>query len=153
MKRYLLDTGLLLGFTREAAWAINTRNTLSLADYETMVFTSVICHGEILALAEKNGWGSNKRNRLEKLLDEIPRLDISRKEIIHAYASIDAWTHGNSVIAPKNAPPPKPAAPMKQNDMWIAATAHVSGATLISTDDDFTHLDKIWLTFVYVPPK
>ena len=46
MKRYLLDTGLLLGFARRAPWAINARETLDLGDPETMVFTSVICQGE-----------------------------------------------------------------------------------------------------------
>lgn len=152
MKRYLLDTGLLLGFARRAPWAINARETLDLGDPDTMVFTSVICQGEILALAEKNGWGTNRRGRLEQLLDQIPRLDISRKEITGAYAQIDAWTHGNSVGAPNNAPPPTPAIPMKQNDLWIAATAYASGATLLSTDKDFEHLHGIWIKYVYVPP-
>jgi len=153
MNRFLLDTGLLLGFSRNAPWAIGARETHGLGDPETMVFTSIICQGEILALAEKNGWGINRRDRLEQLLDQIPRLDISRKEIIDAYALIDAWTHGNSVEAPNNAPPPRPAVPMKQNDMWIAATAHASGATLLSTDKDFVHLHEIWLTLIYVPPE
>lgn len=117
-----------------------------------MVFTSVICQGEILALAEKNGWGTNKRGRLEQLLDQIPQLGISHKETIGAYAQINAWTHGNSVVAPNNAPPPRPAIPMKQNDMWIAATAHASGAKLVSTDNDFEHLDNNWIKFVYAPP-
>jgi len=153
MQRYLLDTGLLLGFTRRAPWAIKARERLDLGDTETMVFTSVICQGEILALAEKNGWGANKRGRLEQLLDQIPRLDISRKEIISAYALINAWTHGNSSMSPPIASPPRPAVPMTQNDMWIAATAYASGATLVSTDKDFTHLNEIGIIFAYVPPE
>ena len=153
MKRYLLDTGLLLGFIREAPWAIQARESLSLGNPETMVFTSVICQGEILALAEKNGWGVGKRTRLEQQLNQIPGLDIRRKEVLHAYARIDAWTHGKSVRAPNNAPPPKPAFPMKQNDLWIAASTHASGAILVSTDGDFSHLDSIWLPFVNILPK
>ena len=66
MTRFLLDTNLLLGFTREAPWAIRTRAEFNLGDPETMVFTSVICQGEILALAEKNGWGSNNRVRIDE---------------------------------------------------------------------------------------
>ena len=153
MKRYLLDTGLLLGFTRKAPWAMAARETLDLGDPETMVFTSVICQGEILALAEKNGWGSSRRGGLEQLLDQVPRLDIARKTIIGAYALIDAWTHGTSPMSPNSAPPPKPAVPMKQNDIWIAATAHASGATLVSTDKDFFHLNQVWLNLIYVPPE
>ena len=36
---------------------------------------------------------------------------------------------------------------MSKNDLWIAATAHVSQAALLSTDKDFAHLDKIWFDF------
>ena len=109
-----------------------------------MVYTSVICQGEMLALAEKNGWGHKKRTRLEQVLNGVPTLGISRRVILDAYARIDAWTHGQTVASPNNSPPPKPAVSMKQNDLWIAATAHASGATLLSTDTDFQHLDGIW---------
>ena len=150
MTRFLLDTNLLLGFTRKAPWAIRARAEYNLGNRETMVFTSVICRGEILALAEKNGWGSEKRTRLEQVLNGVPTLDINRRTISDAYARIDAWTHGKSVTSPQNAPPPKPAVPMKQNDLWIAATAHASGAALLSTDTDFRHLDDIWFKFIHV---
>ena len=153
MTRFLLDTNLLLGFTREAPWAIRARAEFRLGDRETMVFTSVICRGEILALAEKNGWGRKKRTHLEQVLNEVPTLDISRRTILDAYARIDAWTHGKPVSSPQNVPPPKPAVPMKQNDLWIAATAHVSGAVLLSTDADFGHLDDIWIEFIYLNQK
>ena len=39
---------------------------------------------------------------------------------------------------------------MTQNDLWIAATAHVSKTKLLSTDKDFNHLNGIWLESVYV---
>ena len=153
MARFLLDTNLLLGFIREAPWAIRARNEFDLGDRDSMVFTSIICQGEILALAEKRGWGTNQRARLEDVLAQIPTLDISRQTILTGYALIDAWTHGKAVASPQNAPPPKPAVGMAQNDPWIAATAHASGATLLSTDKDFEHLHKIWFDFIYVDPK
>lgn len=39
---------------------------------------------------------------------------------------------------------------MGQNDMWIAATAKATGATLLTTDRDFDHLQgehirRVWL--------
>ena len=83
-----------------------------------MVFTSVICQGEILALAEKNGWGSNRRTHLEQILNEVPTLDISTRTILGAYA-----------------------------------TAHVSGAALLSTDTDFRHLDSVWFKFIHVSQR
>ena len=42
---------------------------------------------------------------------------------------------------------------MKQNDIWIATTAHVSDAVLLSTDKDFEHLNDVWLKFIYVDQK
>ena len=39
---------------------------------------------------------------------------------------------------------------MTQNDLWIAATAHESQATLLSLDKDFEHLKETWLKFHYV---
>ena len=151
--RFLLDTNLLLGFTRKAPWAVQARAEFKLGDPETMVFTSVVCQGEILALAEKNGWGSNRRTHLERILAEVPALDIGERTMLDAYARIDAWTHGKPVASPQRAPPPKPAVSMKQNDLWIAAAAHVSRAALLSTDTDFRHLDSTWFRFIHVSPR
>lgn len=153
MKRFLLDTNLLLGFIREAPWAIQARAEFKLGNQDVVAFTSVVCQGEILALAEKNGWGSGKRTRLENVLDGVPTLDVGNERILDAYARIDAWTHGNPVTSPRNTPPPKPAVPMKQNDIWIAATAHASGSALLSTDTDFMHLHDIWFSFAYIDQK
>ena len=39
---------------------------------------------------------------------------------------------------------------MGKNDLWIAATAHASGAVLVTTDKDFDHLHGIWLNREFV---
>lgn len=150
MALFLLDTNMLLGFSRQAPWAVRAHAEFGLGKPETTTFTSIICRGEMLALAEKNGWGAKRRSRMEAILDRFPTLDISRRPIVDAYARIDAWTHGRSVPSPVDALPPKPAVPMKQNDIWIAATAHASKATLLSTDRDFEHLNGTWLDFRHV---
>ena len=36
---------------------------------------------------------------------------------------------------------------MGKNDLWIAATAHASGAILLSTDGDFEHLASVWFRY------
>lgn len=102
-RRYLLDTGLLLGLTRRARWARYTVDHLRLDSPEVLSYTSAICHGEILALAEKRGWGT-KRMELEQVLRDLPRLDINRTPILSAYALIDAWTHGGRVDSPGTLP-------------------------------------------------
>ncbi|MDE0271988.1 MAG: hypothetical protein OXP11_12355 [Gammaproteobacteria bacterium] len=87
---------------------------------------------------------------MEEVLDRLPIIDINNQTILQAYAQIDAWTHGRAVVSSTGAPPPRPAKPMGQNDLWIAATAHVTQFTLLSTDNDFLHLDRQWLNFLYV---
>jgi tRNA(fMet)-specific endonuclease VapC len=42
---------------------------------------------------------------------------------------------------------PHPARKMGKNDLWIAATTAIYNATLLSTDNDFTHLDGVFITF------
>jgi predicted nucleic acid-binding protein len=42
---------------------------------------------------------------------------------------------------------------MGKNDLWIAATASVQSATLITTDKDFDHLNGVFLPVIYVDPK
>jgi predicted nucleic acid-binding protein len=40
---------------------------------------------------------------------------------------------------------------MGKNDLWIAATAHVLGASLLTTDKDFAHLHSVFVDLVEVP--
>ncbi len=45
---------------------------------------------------------------------------------------------------------PTPGRPMGKNDLWIAATAKVSGLTLLTTDADFDHLHPAHLNRIRV---
>ena len=107
-----------------------------------------------LHLRKKEVGEKKRRGRLEEVLDEFPTVDINQKNILNAYALIDAWTHGKHLdFAEHDFPPPKPAISMSKNDLWIAATAYASNATLLSTDKDFAHLHDKWINFVYIDPK
>lgn len=150
MKRVLLDTGMLVGLMREAPWALKADADLGLSGPESLAFTSVVCRGELLALAEKRGWGAGKRGKMESVLDRFPTIGINRPSILSAYALIDAWTRGTAVRSPGDAPPPRPAIPMAKNDLWVAATAHAGQALLVSTDGDFTHLHGVWFKFALI---
>jgi len=150
MRRFLLDTNILLGLARGASWARRVYDQFSLGDPAVISFTSVVCIGEIFSIAERNGWGPKKRTNLERTLAELPDLPIKDPDILRAYAQIDAWSRGIPVVAPGGAAPPRPAVRMSKNDLWIAATAHVTGAILLSTDRDFGHLDGVWLRYEYV---
>ena len=147
MRRFLLDTNILLGLARGAPWARWAYSHFGLGDSEVIYYTSVVCVGELLVLAEKFGWGQQRRIRLDRLLEEWPALPIKDPGILNAYALIDAWSSGKQVTAPGGASPPKSAVNMGKNDLWVAATAHATGAALLSTDRDFEHLDGVWLQY------
>lgn len=146
MNRFLLDTNILLGLTRAAPWAEWVYTHYEMIRPECVVFTSVICKGEMFALAEKRGWEAKKRTNLDAVLGEFPSIELNRTEILHAYARIDAWTHGKMPSGKKSSPPvPRPAVAMNQNDLWIAATAYATNAKLLTTDKDFEHLRGAWI--------
>jgi len=64
---------------------------------------------------------------MNKLVENLVVEDINSPEILSAYAEID---HA-SRIGGRN---------MGKNDVWIAATAKVAGAKLLTTGTDFEHL-------------
>ncbi|MDM8560675.1 hypothetical protein [Candidatus Parabeggiatoa sp. HSG14] len=60
-------------------------------------------------------------------------IELNLEGIIDNYAQIDYFLEKKI----------KPAHPMGQNDMWIAATATTLGAWLMTTDNDFDHFPNL----------
>ncbi len=75
----------------------------------------------------------------EKMLDFLTIVPIPYKSILAAYVEIDDYSRRNGRI-------------MGKNDVWIAATARVAGATILTTDRDFDHLHPHLITREYVAP-
>lgn len=69
-------------------------------------------------------------------------IDINTKDIINRYAEIDAFSQGRLNRRKSNFT----ARNMGKNDIWIAATASVLDATLLTTDNDFDHLHGEFLS-------
>jgi predicted nucleic acid-binding protein len=91
----------------------------------------------MLSLARQFAWGTGKVDRLKELLDQIVWVDINHPQILDAYAEID-----NACIAAGRK--------LGENDAWIAATAKVSGATLLTTDRDFDPLQGAYLNRILI---
>jgi tRNA(fMet)-specific endonuclease VapC len=77
---------------------------------------------------------------LHALLLELVIVDINREPIIDHYVEID---HRSRSVGRK----------MNQNDLWIAASAAATGATLLTTDRDFDHLDPSIVRSVWIDPQ
>ena len=92
---------------------------------------SIVTHGELFALGDRLSWGAGKMAVLEKALGEFVTVDVAGRRIVEAYREIERF----------NASVPAGAVKMGKNDIWIAATAIVTGLALITSDRDFLHLN------------
>lgn len=66
-------------------------------------------------------------------------VELQHPSVIEAYVAVDDYSQTSG-------------RPMGQNDLWIAAYAKASGATLLTTDTDFGHLDPDHLTVEWIDP-
>ncbi len=148
MMIYLLDTNILVGYIRGSDYAKYVEKKFNLFDPDNISVISIISIAEIKSLAYKFGWGSKKKEVMNDLLKAIPTVKIDSDKIIDVYAEIDAYNHLKHPTI-KN-PLGTSTKIIQQNDIWIAATAHTINATLISTDNDFSHLDNVFINFVYI---
>jgi tRNA(fMet)-specific endonuclease VapC len=138
--RYLLDTNILLAYARGGDLGQWVEATYQLRVSPTMPLVSIVTVGEIWALADKLNWGDPRKRMVADLLQLLVAIPLETTGVIEAYARIDA--HNQRI-----------GRPMGQNDMWIAATAHATQATLLTTDSDFDHLNPGFLTHHWINPK
>lgn len=138
----MFDTNILLLFVRESEIIQRIKKIFNPFGAPNRAVISVVNVGEIRAISLRNKWGNRKIERLEDLLSRFVIADINDEEIINRYAEIDAFSQGRLESKKSNFT----ARNMGKNDIWIAATASVLDATLLTTDNDFNHLHDEFLS-------
>lgn len=139
--RYLLDTNILLAYVRWQALAQYIEATYQLGTRQPTPIISIVSEAEIRVLAVQNQWGAFKRRMLEeKMLDFLSIVPIPYKDVLAAYIEVDDYSRRNGRV-------------MGKNDVWIAATARVEQATILTTDRDFDHLHPHLVLREYVDPN
>jgi len=131
---YLLDTGVVLHYSRKSPVYETIENRYQLTKSRFRPMVCVVSLGEIRAIAYRRNWGDKRRGELDAFLSSLVGIDISDGKIIEAYARISAHATANGW-----------ALHSQKNDLWIAATAHVTGATLLTTDKDFTEAHGVFI--------
>lgn len=139
----LLDTNIVLHMIRGNPIGQRIDSDHQLRNRSQRPLISIVTVGELRALALKLGWGESKRDKLSELLRELVIVELERGDIIGRYAVIDDFSEKRT----------KPARPMGQNDMWIAATVAATGAWLFTTDNDFDHLAPQFIHRIKLDPK
>ncbi|KQS31177.1 type II toxin-antitoxin system VapC family toxin [Dyadobacter sp. Leaf189] len=139
--RYFLDTNILLAYLRKH----NLVNTLQKYFEDeggvSQMFTSAVCMAELTSIGIQNNWGEQKMKALNSIEESVLIIKELKKPIIQRYAEIDAFSQDRLPKKPLKCS----ARNMGKNDLWIAATASVLSATLVTTDKDFDHLNKEFL--------
>jgi tRNA(fMet)-specific endonuclease VapC len=148
MGKFVLDTGIILGYARGAGFAQYVEKKFGLFSPPNIPLISVVSKGEIYSLAVQFGWGAKKLAALEELLRKLPLVDINDERIIREYADIDAYSLGRNAARPL--PTGQTARKMGKNDLWIAATAAVLKAKLLTTDNNFDHLDGVFFELAFI---
>ncbi len=138
---YLLDTNIALFYLRESSLSREIDAKYNPFGDGNIPLFSIVSWAEIKSIAFQNKWGNKKVQSLNKFQQEIFMVDIHNEQIVEQYVEIDAYSqakhpHLAATHSARN---------MGKNDLWIAATAAVLGATLLTTDNDFLHLHDRFL--------
>lgn len=137
--RHLLDTNILVHYVRASAVWERVRDTYQPLTSTQPPIISVVTAGELRSLAMQWKWQARKLDRMEFALGYFKVQDILDVDTLQMYATLDSFCEGIGQ-------------PMGKNDLWIAATAAVTGATLLTTDRDFDRLAPRFLTRDWIDP-
>jgi tRNA(fMet)-specific endonuclease VapC len=150
MALYILDTGILLGYVRNAGYVDYVEKKYKVSLLPNISVASIVTVGELYALAFKFGWGEGKKQKLKAVIAKYPVVNLDNN-IVRLYADIDAYSQGKH---PELKPPKGMSARnMGDNDILIATTGTKMNASLLTVDQDFQHLDGIFLNVIYIDQK
>lgn len=130
MRYFVLDTNFILLYLRDSSTALNEVVTsYRLEENDAALIVSVVSIAEIDSLARRRNWGQQKLNALNNFKRRLIIIDINVEDqrLIQTYVDLDVFSIANG-------------RQMGKNDLWIAATAFVTNATLVTSDGDFDHL-------------
>ena len=127
-KQLVLDTNILLYWLRGKEAGAKLKADYELGARRPRPIVPVVVKAEIKSLALKLDWGPAKQRAVDELLRDLPIADISSEAVIDAYARLDNESR-------------KLGRAMGKNDLWIAALAAVQNAVIVTTDQDFDHLN------------
>jgi len=137
----LLDTSVVIHPMRQSAVGNSMDASFGLSRRQNRPLLSIVSLGEARSFALRRGWGPAKQDRLVALFRELVVVEIRGDQMVQKFAEIDSWAEKNGRA-------------LSDNDTWIAATAAVTGAVLITNDRDFGPLDeKGFLKRIYVDPE
>lgn len=146
---YLLDTNVFITYSRSANIAKQIEQDHHLFSGNNNQAISVVTIGEINSLLTQYNFGARRRESIQQMLKNVLEIDINIRKTLDLYGQIDAFSQGklkgrNGTFTARN---------MGKNDLWIAATASAFDMELVTTDQDFAHLDGEFISLKYIDLK
>jgi len=106
---------------------------------------------ELRSFVLRYNWGEKKKAFLERFLAKLVSIQEARREMIDAYALLDAFSLGQHPTEKRGKN--QPAHRMGKNDLWIAAIAYLHKAPLITTDRDFLQFNARFFEVRWINPE
>ena len=135
-----LDTNVLLLISRDNPISRTIVARLALSSTARAPIVSVVAMAELQGIAARRNWGSKRRMWMRQLYTQLNVIPIDPGPLVDEFVALDARQRsvGKSI---------------GMHDTWIAATAKVYGATLITADSDFRNLDASYLDVELIDPQ
>jgi len=143
---FVFDTNIVLHYIRRSNVMTTVERDFDPLSPASESWISAVTIGEVRSIAMQNRWGEKRLTQLDTFLSRFLVADVNIATLLHRYAEIDSFSQGNhpsiaSSFSSRN---------MGKNDLWIAATASVLEATLLTADSDFDHLNGVFLQQVKI---
>jgi len=142
MRYLVLDTCAIIHIIRQSKTGVDCLNWINSLQPSPIQVISVVTKAELLTFSIIAGWQTNKLKFLNAFLKGVTYVDIlhADNQLLENYKLIDCYNKNklpdfNGVF--KSGSHNK----MGKNDIWIGATALTLNATLLTTDNDFDHLN------------
>ena len=129
---YLFDTNILVHLIRDDRTGQEIKAKYAPYTRDPKPLICSVSDGELRSLALQFLWGGQKLDKMEFALGYFGRVPIEQPELMQAYAVIDAHSKSKGIK-------------MGKNDVWVAASAIITDARLVTTDDDFDHLTPAFI--------
>ncbi len=143
---FVFDTNILLFYIRESPISKEIDSSYNPFGVGNTPILPVVSVGEIKSIALRHDWGKKKITRLKELMSLFVIADVNSEDVWESYAEIDAYSQGKL----KNKPLPFSARNMGKNDLWIAAITAVTSSKIITSDNDFDHLDGVYFEVIKI---
>lgn len=130
---YLLDTAILLHWTRDTAQAKAIDQQFELSQLRMRPLICEVSIGEMLAFSRSRQWGPQKQQRLKDIVErQTVIVRISDPHVLDAYADLStlARASGWSLFHGKN-------------DLWVGAATRATQSHLLTMDTDFLPLRNV----------